>query len=145
MSEEIDFEPPVEPGHSFEKKLRLTAQEISTFAELSGDFNPLHHDAQVAGASRYGGIIASGPHSSSLYMATFASHLAPGYMVMGVEFDVKFIAPLRPDTDFKIYWTVTSVVPKPKLMGYIVHAEGGIADGESNILLGKATALIIKD
>lgn len=145
MTEEIDFESPVDVGFKFAEPLRLSVEQISTFAELSGDFNPLHHDEEIAKASRFGGIIASGPHSSSLFMASYATHLAPGYLVMGMEFGVQFIAPLRQDTGYKIYWTVTEVIPKPKLNGYIVVAEGGITDGEEDIILAKGTVLVIKE
>ncbi len=145
MTEEIDFEPPVEIGFKFEKPLRLTVEEISTFAELSGDFNPVHHDEEIAKASRFGGIIACGPHSSSLFMGSCATHIAPGYLVMGMEFEVQFLAPLRPDTDLKIHWTMTTVIPKPKLNGYIVVAEGGIVSGEIDIITGKGTGLVIRE
>jgi len=145
MTGEIDFEPPVEPGFKFEKDFKLREEEISAFAELAGDFNPLHHDASIAKASRFGGIIACGPHSSSLFMGSMATNLAPGYLVMGMEFEVLFKAPLRPETDLNIYWTVTDVIPKPKLKGYIVVSEGGITDGENDILLGKGTGLVIRE
>ena len=78
MTDKVEFEPPVEVGFEFEKELNLSAEEISTFAELSGDFNPIHHDAEIAEASRFGGIVACGPHSSSLFMGSCATHLAPG-------------------------------------------------------------------
>ncbi len=145
MTEEIDFQSPVKTGFTFEKALKLTVEEISIFAELAGDFNPLHHDAEIAKASRFGGIIASGPHSSSLFMASCATHLAPGYLVMGMEFEVQFIAPLRPDIDVTIKWSVTEVIPKPRLEGYIVVIEGGITDGEEDIILGKGTGLVIRE
>lgn len=88
MSEGIDFEAPVEVGYKYEKNIRLTVEEIADFAERAGDFNPLHHDEEIAKASRYGGIIACGPHTSSLFMGSCATNLAPGYLMMGMEFHV---------------------------------------------------------
>ncbi len=52
MSDEVDFESPVEAGFSFEKTIKLTEEEISAFAKLSGDFNPLHHNEEIAKTSR---------------------------------------------------------------------------------------------
>ncbi len=144
MSNEVDFPSPVEVGFSFEKTIKLTEEEISAFAKLSGDFNPLHHNEEVAKTSRFGGIIASGPQSSSLFMATVATYLAPGFIVMGMRFECEFRAPVRPDMELQIRWAVKTVVPKPRLNGYIVTNEGGIYDKDEELLWSKGTALIIQ-
>jgi acyl dehydratase len=126
MSNKVDFELPVEVGFTFEKTITLTKEEISTFAKLSGDFNPLHHDEETAKSSRFGGIIASGPQSSALFMGTIATYLAPGYLVMGMRIEGEFRAPIYPDLELQIKWVAKTVIPKPKLNGYIVANEGGI-------------------
>jgi len=48
-------------GFRFETDRRtITEDDLGTFAELSGDFNPLHMDAEFAAASIYGRPIAHG-------------------------------------------------------------------------------------
>jgi len=144
MSNKVDFESPVEIGFSFEKTIQLSEKDISTFAKLSGDLNPLHHDADFAKSSRFGGIIASGPQSSSLFMGTIATYLAPGHTVMGMKIECEFRAPVRPNTELQITWVVKTVVPKPRLNGYIVTNEGCIYDKDEELIWAKGTALIIK-
>jgi len=90
MSKEVDFPSPVEVGFSFEKTIKLTEEEISAFAKLSGDFNPLHYNEEVAKTSRFGGIITSGPQSSALFIGTIATYLAPGYLVLGMRIECEF-------------------------------------------------------
>ncbi len=94
MTDKVNFASPVETGFSFEKTITLSKEEITTFARHSGDFNPLHHDEDTAKSSRFGGIIASGPQSSALFMGTIATYLAPGYLVMGMRIEGEFRAPI---------------------------------------------------
>ncbi|MCK5709335.1 MAG: MaoC family dehydratase N-terminal domain-containing protein [Deltaproteobacteria bacterium] len=143
MNNKVDFKSPVEVGFSFEKTIRLSEEDISTFAKLSGDMNPLHHNEDIAKASRFGGIIASGPQSSALFMGTIATHIAPGFIVMGMKFECEFRAPVRPDQELKLRWVIKTVVPKPRLNGYIVTNEGGIYHNDEELMLGKGTALVV--
>ncbi len=145
MDNEIGFESPVEVGFKFKSAIRLTVEDISDFAKLSWDFNPMHHDLEIAGNSRFGGIIACGPHSTALFMGSSATHLAPGYLVMGMDFKVHFQAPVRPDVDLLLSWAVTSVIPKPRLKGYIVVYEGGIYHTTEPLFTGTGTCLVIKE
>jgi 3-hydroxybutyryl-CoA dehydratase len=144
MSNKVDFKSPVSIGFSFEKMITLSKEDISTFARLSGDFNPLHHDEETGKSSRFGSIIASGPQSSALFMGTIATYLAPGYLVMGMRIEGEFRAPIKPDLELQIRWVVKTVVPKPRLNGYIVTNEGGIYDKDEELLWSKGTALIIQ-
>jgi len=145
MSNKVDFESPVLIGFSFEKTITLSEEEISTFATLSGDFNPLHHNEDIAKASRFGGIIASGPQSSALFMGTIATYLAPGYLVMGMRIEGEFRAPIKPNLELQIRWVAKTVIPKPKLNGYIVANEGGIYHEDQKLFWGIETCLIVKE
>ncbi len=40
--------------------IRITQELIDSYAAISGDFNPIHVDAQAAAASAFGGTIAHG-------------------------------------------------------------------------------------
>jgi acyl dehydratase len=51
---------------------RVTVRDIELFTELTGDHNPLHHDAELAAASRFGGIIVQGGVASGLLNALVA-------------------------------------------------------------------------
>lgn len=144
MNDEVNFLCPIDSGFTFEETITLTEEDISTFAKLCGDMNPLHHDKEEAKASRFGDIIASGPQSSSLFLGTIATNIAPGYLALGMSVTCDFKAPIRPDTKIHIHWLVTNVMPKPKLNGYIATIEGGIYHQDQLLLDGKATCLILK-
>jgi len=47
-------------GDSYTHPFSISQEQISRFAELTGDTNPLHMDAEVAAAGEFGGPIAHG-------------------------------------------------------------------------------------
>ena len=145
MTEKIDFKCPVEVGFTFEKSLTLTEEEISTFAKLSDDLNPIHHEPERAIESRFGGLIASGPQTSALFMGSVPTYFAPEYFAMGMQFEVEFLAPVRPNLELIIKWVITEVIPKPRLNGYIIINKGGIYHNKEELVHGIGTCLILKE
>ena len=64
----------------------VTARDIELFTELTGDRNPLHYDAELAAASRFGGIIVQGGVTSGLLNAVVAEDLpGPGSVFLHVD------------------------------------------------------------
>ena len=51
--------------HEFEKQ--ITRQDIDIFAELTGDFNPLHTDKSYGKKSKFGNNIVHGMLAGSLF------------------------------------------------------------------------------
>jgi acyl dehydratase len=70
---------------------------IRAFAEVSGDFNPLHLDDEYAASTVFGGRVAHGVLGLAVATGLVAeTHLTRGTLVAFVGLDWDFRAPLRP-------------------------------------------------
>ena len=76
---------------------RVTAAQVTDFAKLSHDTNPLHVDPIYAAATPYGGVICHGALAALRALAVANPVLAPGTVV-----DATFTAPIHPDTDYAL-------------------------------------------
>jgi acyl dehydratase len=86
---------PPEVGARASRSRAVTAVDIERFTAISGDRNPLHYDAEAAGASRFGEIIVQGGITSAILNAVVAEDL-PGPGTVFLEVAWKFTAPVRP-------------------------------------------------
>ncbi len=82
--------PPV--GARAERTHTITRAAIANFAELSGDFNPIHLDPIVAAKSPFGERIAHGLLVAALVSGVMGSDL-PGYGSIYLGQTFKFLAP----------------------------------------------------
>ena len=72
----------------------VTDADITLFAGISGDTNPVHLDDEFAAASRFGTRIAHGMLSASYISTVLGTKLpGPGCIYMGQN--LKFMAPVR--------------------------------------------------
>lgn len=111
-------------GRSFEKQVLFDAPGIAAFATSCGDINPLHHDAEYATRSRFGGIIASGPQVTSLLMAMVAAFFAPLGPGVGLGFNFRLRSAVRAGDLVTMRWIITAVVAKRSLGGHVISLEG---------------------
>jgi 3-hydroxybutyryl-CoA dehydratase len=74
----------------------VTQAGIDAYAELSGDFNPLHVDPEAAAASEFGGIIAHGPIALQAFFRAATTWLGVDALPPGCEVAVTYRAPTRP-------------------------------------------------
>ena len=86
---------------SFTKQ--ITEREVATFAEISGDKNPLHLDAAYAEQTRFGARIAHGGFTFALISAALGTEL-PGPGTVYLSQSLKFIKPVYFDD------TITAMV-----------------------------------
>ena len=108
----------------FSRTLSLTETEISSFASAAGDANPLHHDAEHAGRTRYGGVIASGPQTCALLMGLVATHFARTGPMVGLDFAFYFRAAVPAGTPLSLEWLVIRVSPTRRGSADIVELRG---------------------
>lgn len=86
---------PHQVGDTARRTRQVVDRDIELFTALTGDANPLHYDEQLAGRSRFGGIVVQGGVTSGLLNALVAEDLpGPGSVFLNVSWD--FRAPVRP-------------------------------------------------
>ena len=131
-------------GETARRVKTITEADIRAFATMAEDFNPLHHDAEFASASRFGGLIAAGPHYTSLLLGLLASHLSQHGPQVGVECSVIFVKPVRPGDTIDFSWVVRTIEPKSR--GDIVSLDGLITNQNGDTVLTAASKIFaIKD
>ncbi len=80
-------------GQRASRTLTLTSQHVRTFAELTGDYNPLHFDEQFAARTRFGSLVVQGGLTTGLLHALVAMDLpGPGSVFLSQNW--KFTAPV---------------------------------------------------
>ena len=93
-------------GTTARRTRTVTQRDIALFTEMTGDANPIHHDAELAAASRFGGIVVQGGVTSGLLNALVAEQL-PGPGSVFLEVGWAFRAPVRPGDVITAEATVT--------------------------------------
>lgn len=80
-------------GDKAQRSLTLTREHVETFAKLTGDYNPLHFDAEFASRTRFGGLVVQGGLTTGLLHALVAMDLpGPGSVFLSQSW--KFTAPV---------------------------------------------------
>ena len=81
-------------GQSAELIRTLTERDVMAFAEVTGDFNPVHVDADAAAASSFGERIVHGMLTASLLSALLAMKL-PGPGAIYLSQSLRFLRPVK--------------------------------------------------
>ena len=80
-------------GQRATRSLQLTESHVRTFAELSGDYNPLHFDETFAAGTKFGRLVVQGGLTTGLLHALVAMDL-PGPGTVFLSQNWKFTAPV---------------------------------------------------
>lgn len=132
-------------GESFGKTMTLDATSISAFATQVGDPNPLHHDEAAARRSRFGSIIACGPHTSALLMALTAERFTRDGAALGLDFRIQFRKVVKAGDQLTMRWTVTRVEDKPRLNGELIEMAGEVRNQLGELVLSSTGLVLATD
>jgi acyl dehydratase len=80
-------------GQRAARSLTLTPNHVQTFAELTGDYNPLHFDEAFVSRTRFGKLVVQGGLTTGLLHALVAMDM-PGPGTVFLSQNWKFTAPV---------------------------------------------------
>ncbi|HEX9960275.1 MAG TPA: MaoC family dehydratase [Pyrinomonadaceae bacterium] len=95
-------------GDKFSAGKQITDAVVRAFAELSGDYNPIHLDEEFAAKTRFGRRIAHGMISGALISAVLGYELKDRKIVY-LSQTLKFTAPVFIDDTVTATATVTNI------------------------------------
>jgi 3-hydroxybutyryl-CoA dehydratase len=115
----------------------VTEQDVVQFADISGDFNPVHLDEDYARGTRFKGRIVHGMLSASFLSTTIASRL-PGPGTIYLTQNLTFRAPVRIGDRVEARVTVTDIIrDKARVMLRTVCSVGEtvVIDGDALVIV----------
>ena len=80
-------------GQKATRSITLTADHVKTFAELSGDYNPLHFDESFVAKTKFKKLVVQGGLTTGLLHALVAMDM-PGPGTVFLSQNWKFTAPV---------------------------------------------------
>lgn len=83
----------IEVGQTATRSLTLTQRHVDMYAEMTGDRNPLHFDAEFAAKTKFGGLIVQGGLTTGLLNALVAMDM-PGPGTVFLSHDFRFTGPV---------------------------------------------------
>ena len=95
-------------GQRAQRSLTLTAAHVATFAQLTGDYNPLHFDEAFAAKTKFGRLVVQGGLTTGLLHALVAMDM-PGPGTVFLSQNWKFTAPVYIDDTITASAEVLSV------------------------------------
>jgi 3-hydroxybutyryl-CoA dehydratase len=124
-------------GQSAEFTKTVTEEDIIKYAEVSGDTNPVHLDADYAATTMFKERIAHGMLTAGFISAVFGT-IMPGPGSIYVNQSLKFRAPVKIGDTVTATVTVTSKVPEKKFVAFsTVCSVGGkpVLEGEATLMV----------
>lgn len=125
-------------GDKFSIDKQITDAVVQAFAELSGDYNPIHLDEEFARNTRFGKRIAHGMISGALISAVLGFKLSERKLVF-LNQTLKFVAPVFIDDTVTATATVTNIrADKPVVTLETVCANQNgekVVEGESVVMI----------
>ncbi len=115
----------------------VSSEDVVRFAEVTGDSNPLHFDAEFAATTVFGEPIAHGTLSAGYISAVIGTRL-PGPGTIYLSLELKFKAPVRIGDTVTARVTVVAVDRARRR----VRLETACLVGDKIVLEGEALILV---
>ncbi len=130
----------INTGDFKEVKAMVTDEMVKTFAEITGDNNPLHLDEEFAKKTIFKRRIAHGMLVASL-ISKVLGHDFPGAGTIYVSQNLKFRKPVYVGDEVKIHVEVKSKNDEKRRLYLITD----VFDGEVKVISGEAEVYLPND
>ena len=80
-------------GQKASRSLTFTPEHVQKYAEITGDYNPLHFDEAFAASTKFGKLVVQGGLTTGILNALVAMDM-PGAGTVFLSHDIKFLAPV---------------------------------------------------
>lgn len=120
----------------------ITAEMIDTFADITGDHNPIHMDDAAARANGFDGRIAHGALSASFISAVLGNQL-PGPGGVFVELNLRFRKPAMIGDEILAVAEVAEINERTGRVKMKVHCEADgvkVCRGDAGVFVQKRPA-----
>jgi 3-hydroxybutyryl-CoA dehydratase len=127
----------LEIGMRADYERMVTEEMIESFAEVSGDYNPLHLDDEYARTTMFKGRIAHGMLSAAFISKIFGT-VMPGKGSVYISQTLRFMAPVRIGDTVLTTVEVTAIDPVKKRVSFKSRCKVGatvVIDGDALILV----------
>jgi 3-hydroxybutyryl-CoA dehydratase len=129
----------VKVGHRASFSKTVTEKDIETFAEVTGDLNPLHLDDAYASKTRFKGRIAHGMLSAGFISAALGTRLAPNAVVVYLSQQLRFQRPVNIGDTVTANCEVTAVQPERR---FVTVKTDCVNQSGEEIVTGEALVLL---
>lgn len=89
-------------------RISITQAMIDVYAEISGDYNPLHVDPQAAALTPFGGTIAHGCIPMEPIFQAVQARLGLPLLPQGTRMSLRYLRPSRPGDTIHVEGTATA-------------------------------------
>lgn len=113
--------------------------EVSAFAELTGDRNPLHMDSEYAATTQFGERIAHGMLVASYFSSLVGMYL-PGRRALFLSHDVKFAKPVPLGTCITFQGRVRHKTDSLRILNIDTTA---INEAGEHVVRGRAQVMVL--
>ncbi len=95
-------------NQEYKHEFQYSQEEVTRFAEVTGDRNPVHTDAEYAAKTMFKRPIMHGMLGASLLSKVFGT-LFPGEGTIYLKQSLNFLKPMYPDTPYEAVFTVKEI------------------------------------
>jgi len=99
----------IEVNQIYTHEFKFSQEEVNQFAQVTGDKNPVHLDAEYAAKTMFKRPIMHGMLSASLFSKVFGT-LFPGEGTIYLKQSLNFLKPMYVDTVYEAVFTVKEVI-----------------------------------